>query len=154
MFVIDVNVKQVPSSASAFRRTTVQRTIMLMRYAAQKSLTSTSKDVRNSLARQLKRSSVSSSAIMTFPRAPNDYDLTLGHALGTNDLERNRNLSLGLRSSKPPDSVSPSKVHLGKSSKPEMERQDGLSDAEWEIRTGEPVVSSSTSDRANFSCMF
>jgi hypothetical protein len=127
---------------------------MLVRYAAQKSLASTSKDARNSLACRLKRSPISSSAAMTLPRASNDYDLTLGHPAGTHGFERNRNLSLGLRSSKPPDSVSPSKVHLAKSPKPEKEGQDSLSDAEWEIRTGEPVVSLSSSDCANLSCMF
>ncbi|EKM77699.1 hypothetical protein AGABI1DRAFT_42719 [Agaricus bisporus var. burnettii JB137-S8] len=62
--------------------------------------------------------------------------MTLGHPAGTNVLENNRTLSLGLRSLKPPDSVSPSNARSEKSSKPEHERQDGLSDAEWEIRTG------------------
>lgn len=122
-----------------------------MRNAAQKALTSASKDVRNLHASQL--SSISSSAMAlsrtTMFREEHDLTLmTLGHPAGTNVLENNRTLSLGLRSLKPPDSVSPSNARSEKSSRPEHERQDGLSDAEWEIRTGQPVVSSSTPYRA------
>lgn len=79
-----------------------------------------------------------------------NHDLNLTHISETGGLEENRNFVLGLRSSRPPDSVSSSKANPGKPPKRDKEEQPELSDAEWDIRTGRSILSISTSNNANF----
>ncbi|KAF9447463.1 hypothetical protein P691DRAFT_706734 [Macrolepiota fuliginosa MF-IS2] len=108
---------------------------MLARNAFRRAYTPTSKSVLHSGAKL--NCSSTAAAVMTSSvklSIPSDArDQALGHGLGYygNDMAENRNLALGLRSSRPPGSVS-----LGSTPKPDPKEDVELSDAEWEIRTG------------------
>lgn len=116
---------------------------MFTRNALHKAFISTSKSPLR-LGTKLKYGSTtatsSATAMTSFPQPSavgDSRDLTLGRdSVIGGGFKENNDLALGLRSSRPPDSVSPSKVSLGKTPKPDPNEEVELSDAEWEIRTG------------------